>query len=138
MDVHNPEQRSYNMSRIRSKNTKPEVLLRKALWNNGIRYSLHSKKLPGSPDIVITKHRIAVFVHGCFWHRHQGCKYTTTPETRKEFWEAKFSENIARDKRNYKALIEMKWKVLIVWECEVKNEFEKTINKVIDFIRETK
>lgn len=119
MDRISPEKRSWNMSRIRSRNTRPELQLRKALHKMGFRYRLHEKKLPGSPDLVFPKYRAVIFVHGCFWHRH-GCKQTTTPSTRKEFWLGKFKANVERDKRNVKKLRISGWRVLIIWECELK------------------
>jgi DNA mismatch endonuclease (patch repair protein) len=108
------------MSGIRSKNTKPELLLRRALHARGLRYRLHGAKLPGKPDLVFTKHQAVVFVHGCFWHRHRNCRFATTPATRPEFWTAKFSSNIERDKRNVAALLENGWRIATVWECALK------------------
>jgi len=116
MDVHSPEQRSFNMSRIRGKNTRPEIMVRRWLWANGYRYRLHRKDLPGKPDIVLPKYRAAIFVHGCFWHRH-GCKTTTTPSTNMEFWLKKFNDTINRDQLNIQTLLENGWRVGIVWEC---------------------
>jgi len=108
------------MSGIRSKNTKPELLLRRALHSRGLRYRLHGAKLPGKPDLVFAKHQAVVFVHGCFWHRHRNCCFATTPSTRPEFWTAKFSANIERDKRNIAALQQCGWRVATVWECALK------------------
>jgi len=116
------EQRSRNMSAIKSKNTKPEIAVRKLLHSMGYRYRLHRKDLPGSPDIVLPKYKTVIFVHGCFWHRHQNCKYASTPKTRQEFWEAKFRENINRDKKHQENLSSMGWKIIIVWECEIKDQ----------------
>ena len=116
------EQRSRNMSAIKSKNTKPEIKVRKVLHSMGYRFRLHSKDLPGSPDIVLPKYKTVIFVHGCFWHRHENCKYASTPKTRKEFWEAKFRENINRDKKHQENLSSMGWKIIIVWECEIKDK----------------
>ena len=99
------EQRSRNMSAIKSKNTKPEIKVRKALHSMGYRFRLHKKDLPGSPDIVLPKYKTVIFVHGCFWHRHQNCKYASNPKTRREFWEKKFKENIERDKKTQKILV---------------------------------
>lgn len=121
MDVHSPEQRSFNMSRIRGKDTRPEMMVRRWLWVNGYRYRLHRIDLPGKPDIVLPKYRAAIFVHGCFWHRH-GCSMTTTPESRKDFWLAKFSDNISRDKRNVEALLEKSWRVMVIWECSLRGK----------------
>ena len=116
------EQRSRNMSAIKSKNTKPEIAVRKVLHSMGYRFRLHGKDLPGSPDIVLPKYRTVIFVHGCFWHRHENCKYATTPKTREEFWESKFKENVIRDKSNQKKLSAIGWKIIIVWECEIKDK----------------
>lgn len=108
------------MAGIRSKNTKPELLLRRALHARGLRYRLHGAKLPGKPDLVFAKHQAVVFVHGCFWHRHSNCRFATTPATRPEFWTAKFSTNIERDKRNVAALVDNGWRIATVWECALK------------------
>ena len=113
--------RSKNMSAIKSKNTKPEIIVRKFLHSKGYRFRIHRKDLPGSPDIVLPKYKTVVFVHGCFWHRHEGCKYKTMPITRKEFWENKFNQNIKRDKNNFKELEKLNWKVFVIWECQIKN-----------------
>ena len=107
------------MSRIRGKNTTPERVVRSELHSRGFRFRIHRKDLPGSPDIVLPKYRTVIFVHGCYWHRHEGCKYATTPKSNVEFWLNKFNENTQRDSRNQKALKELGWKVLIVWECEI-------------------
>ena len=117
------EKRSRNMSAIKSKNTKPEIAVRKVLHSMGYRFRLHSKDLPGSPDIVLPKYKTVIFVHGCFWHRHENCKYASTPKTRQEFWEAKFRENINRDKLNQENLFSKGWKIIIVWECEIKDKY---------------
>jgi DNA mismatch endonuclease (patch repair protein) len=132
MDVHSPETRTYNMSRIKGKNTKPEIAIRKWLWSRGYRYRLHVKGLPGKPDIVLTRLKTIVFVHGCYWHRHPGCKYAYEPKSRVEFWTAKFVNNIDRDKRNQEALIELGWHVVVIWECETKNTIclERLINEL--------
>ncbi|MDX5933161.1 very short patch repair endonuclease [Acidithiobacillus thiooxidans] len=116
--------RSWNMSRIRSKDTKPELLVRSLLHCDGYRFRIHKSGLPGKPDIVLAKHKTVVFVHGCFWHRHNGCSDATTPKTRTVFWKNKFEENMARDKRTVAALIALNWNVVIVWECELKNPNE--------------
>ena len=116
------EKRSRNMSAIKSKNTKPEIAVRKLLHSMGYRFRLHRKDLPGSPDIVLPKYKTVIFVHGCFWHRHKNCKYASTPKTRQEFWEAKFRENINRDKLNQENLSSKGWKIIVVWECEIKDK----------------
>lgn len=119
-DIVDAETRSRLMAGIRSKNTKPELLLRRALHARGLRYRLHGAKLPGKPDLVFAKHQAVIFVHGCFWHRHSNCRFATTPSTRSEFWTAKFSANIERDKRNVAALLENGWRIATVWECALK------------------
>lgn len=111
------------MGRIKSKDTNPELIVRSILHGLGYRFTINgpkNRKLPGRPDIVLPKYRTAVFVHGCFWHRHKGCKETTTPKTRKEWWQAKFDGNVARDRRNQRALKEAGWNVIVVWACELK------------------
>ena len=123
------EQRSRNMSAIKSKNTKPEITLRKLLHSMGYRFRLHRKDLPGSPDIVLPKYKTVIFVHGCFWHRHENCKYATTPKTRKEFWEKKFRENINRDNLNQANLSLKGWKIIIIWECQLKGDIKKLIRE---------
>ena len=125
------EQRSRNMSAIKSKNTKPEIAVRKLLHSMGYRFRLHRKDLPGSPDIVLPKYKTVIFVHGCFWHRHENCKYASTPKTRKEFWNKKFNDNILRDKKNLEILSSLGWKIIIIWECETKN-IENLRDKIID------
>ena len=127
------EQRSRNMSAIKSKNTKPEIIVRKLLHSKGYRFRLHKKDLPGSPDIVLPKYKTVIFVHGCFWHRHQNCKYASNPKTRREFWEKKFKENIERDKKTQEKLKNLGWKTKIVWECEIKKQ-DKLIKKIEDFL----
>lgn len=121
MDVHSPEQRSYNMSMIKCKNTKPELLVRKWLWAQGYRYRLHRKDLPGKPDIVFPKIKKVIFVHGCFWHKHN-CKYFRLPKTNTDFWEEKISENVRRDQQHYQALIAGGWDYFIIWGCELKTK----------------
>jgi DNA mismatch endonuclease (patch repair protein) len=109
------------MSRIRSSDTKPEIALRKALHGLGFRFRLHDRRLPGKPDIVLPKHLTVIFVHGCFWHRHPGCKVATTPKTNTDFWIDKFDRNQSRDTRNSEALAAAGWRVIVVWECELSN-----------------
>lgn len=115
------------MSKIRSKNTIPELLTRKALWKMGYRYRIHYKELSGSPDIVITKNKTVIFVHGCFWHRHAGCNEASRPKTNSEFWEAKIKANVIRDKKNISAIKKLGWQVIIVWECELSNNINNNI-----------
>lgn len=121
-DVLTPEQRHYNMSRIRGKDTKPEEIVRKYLFSKGLRYRKNDKRYPGHPDIVLPKYKTVVFVHGCFWHMHEGCRYARLPKTNTEFWKEKLSRNRERDKNEQKILREMGWKVLVVWECELKKD----------------
>jgi DNA mismatch endonuclease (patch repair protein) len=125
------EERSKLMSHIRSVNTKPEVALRHALWQRGFRYRVNVKNLPGSPDIVLSKHRTVVFVHGCFWHAHKGCKISHLPQTNTEFWLAKVTRNQERDQEVWRQLEAKGWAVVIVWECELaKSMFNDTVEKV--------
>lgn len=121
-DVVNRETRSRMMAGIRGKNTRPEMRVRRYLHATGLRFRLHDRALPGSPDLVFTSHRIAVFVHGCFWHRHPFCKYATMPAERREFWLEKFGKNIVRDQRNLLALGQAGWTPLVIWECETRSE----------------
>ena len=119
-DIKSPEQRSLNMSKIRSKNTKPEEYIRKLLFNHGYRYRKNVKNVPGHPDAWLAKYNVALFVNGCFWHRHPGCKYAYTPKSRVEFWNRKFENNIARDKVVRDQLQEQGIRSLVIWECTVK------------------
>ena len=125
MDVHNKEIRSYNMSRIKGKKIKPEEVVAKYLFANGFRYRRNVKGLPGTPDIVLKKYRTVIFVNGCFWHCHEGCKWFVLPETNAEFWKKKFDFNRERDKQNYKKLQDDGWNVIIVWECEIRHSDRK-------------
>ncbi len=120
MDIKTPEERSKNMSAIHSKNTKPEIYFRKLLFGRGYRYSLNSSKIPGHPDLYLRKYNTAIFVNGCFWHRHLGCKYAYMPKSRVEFWRKKFDGNVKRDQRTYAELKEKNIKCLVVWECTLK------------------
>jgi DNA mismatch endonuclease, patch repair protein len=114
--------RSWNMSRIKSRDTSPELKVRSVLHSSGYRFRLHRKDLPGKPDIVLPRYRTVIFVHGCFWHRHLDCKYAYTPKSNIEFWEKKFTANIQRDLRSKKLLQEQGWTVIVVWECQVNNQ----------------
>ncbi len=120
-DILTPEKRSWNMGRIKGFNTKPEKIVRSLLHGMGFRFRLHRKDLPGKPDIVLPKYKTVVFVHGCYWHRHAGCKYAYTPKSRVDFWMAKFEGTVKRDGKNYRLLRELGWNVIVVWECELKN-----------------
>ncbi|HWD88630.1 MAG TPA: DNA mismatch endonuclease Vsr [Mucilaginibacter sp.] len=128
-DVHSKETRSYNMSRIRSKDTRPEMLVRRFLHKNGFRYRLHVKNLPGKPDIVLSKYKTVIFIHGCFWHGHEGCKYYVVPKTRTEWWLQKIGTNIMNDTNAEIALKSAGWKIIKIWECQVKkSEIETTLS----------
>lgn len=118
MDILSKEKRSWNMSRIRGKNTTPELVVRSKLHDMGYRFRLHSTKLPGKPDIVLPKYRTVIFVHGCFWHRHKGCRYAYTPKSRVDFWKKKFEGNVNRFKRVENLLKQEGWNVAVIWECE--------------------
>ena len=120
------------MAAIKSKDTVPEKIIRSFLHRKGFRFSLHDKSLPGSPDIKLTKYRTVVFENGCFWHRHEGCRMAYNPKSRTEFWEKKFRENVERDARNYRELEEQGWRVIVVWECQVKDRsFEQWLPEEI-------
>jgi DNA mismatch endonuclease (patch repair protein) len=128
-DVHDTETRSYNMSRVRSKDTKPEMLVRKYLHGQGFRYRLHVAMLPGKPDIVLPKYKTVIFIHGCFWHGHKGCHYFILPKTRTEWWLQKIKGNQRNDQLHQIQLNVLGWKVITVWECELKKrKREETLN----------
>lgn len=131
-DKHTPEQRRFNMQQIKGTNTKPEILLRKLLFSKGFRYRINNKNLPGKPDIVLKKYKTVIFVNGCFWHGHENCRYYVIPKTRTEFWTDKINGNKKRDKKNTELLIKMGWKVITVWECELKKDkVDQTIEQLI-------
>ena len=137
MDVKSKEARSYNMSRIRNKDTKPEELVRKYLFSRGFRYRKNDAHLPGKPDIVLPKYRTVIFVNGCFWHKHNNCKYFVWPHNNADYWRTKIERNVLRDKEHTKTLQDMGWQVLVIWECELKPkcqqdtliELEKSIRR---------
>ena len=133
-DVHSPERRSNNMRAIRSKNTAPEIQIRKLLFTLGFRYRLHVRGMPGKPDLVLAKHRIVVFVHGCFWHGH-GCYLFRLPQTRPEFWKTKIEQNRLRDVRDVDALVKAGWRVITVWECAVKGRLRWTDKNLGRFLQ---
>jgi len=131
-DVHDKQTRSYNMSQIKGKDTKPEIMVRKFLFANRFRYKLHDKKLSGKPDIVLPKLRTAIFVHGCFWHGHEDCKYFVVPKTRRKFWLDKINGNKKRDEENFLSLKNEGWKVFSIFECELKGtKQERTLKKIL-------
>ena len=140
-DIVSPEKRSQNMSAIRSKNTKPEMYLRKLLFAQGYRYRIADKSVPGHPDIFLRKYNTAIFVNGCFWHRHPGCKFAYTPKSRVEFWQKKFDDNVRRDSVVKAELLEHGIKLLTVWECAIRRmqrdkiEEERALAKIIFFIK---
>lgn len=124
------------MSHVRGKDTKPEVMVRQFLFAQGFRYRLYRKDLPGKPDIVLPKYKTVIFINGCFWHGHSGCKYATIPEANHDFWLAKISGNIERDKSNHAKLFELGWKVIEIWQCELKPKFrEQTLNNLLTELR---
>lgn len=133
-DVHTPEQRSYNMSQIKGRDTKPEKTLRSLLHRNGFRFRIHYSKLPGRPDIVLPKYRSVIFVHGCFWHRHPRCRYAYTPKSRTEFWNEKLNGNVERDRENISLLRKAGWYPIIVWECELNKNADAVLTKISDVL----
>ena len=138
MDIISKEKRSWNMSRIISKDTKPEKIVRSLLHRMGYRFRLHVQDLPGKPDIVLPRHKTVIFVHGCFWHRHPKCKYAYTPKSRIEFWSKKFEDNIARFRVVKKELVHIKWKVVVIWECEIEKNPDWIKDKLYKFLRDAK
>jgi len=133
----NRSKRSFNMSRIRGKDTKPELVVRKILFKNGYRYRLHSNRVVGKPDIIFEKRKKIIFVHGCFWHRHENCKYSTLPKTNKSFWNRKFDDNVRRDKYVRKQLLEMGYELMVIWECQTKN-ISDLETELLDFVGQVK
>lgn len=134
-DVMSADKRSALMSRIKGKNTKPEMLVRRALWHAGLRYRLHARHLPGRPDLVLPRWRAVVFVHGCFWHQHPGCPLAAVPATRPDFWQSKLAGNRQRDDRAREALVNAGWRVAVVWECALRRSPETTVRDLIEWIR---
>ncbi|WP_261521690.1 very short patch repair endonuclease [Burkholderia multivorans] len=121
MDKLTPEERSQLMAKVKSKNTTPEMIVRKLVFSMGYRYRLHDEKLPGKPDLVFPGKRKVILINGCFWHRHQGCKFASTPQSRTDYWERKFERTVERDKKNIEELTSLGWECLVIWECELKN-----------------
>ena len=135
-DVHSPETRSFNMSQIKGKNTKPEELVRRYLFSRGFRYRKNVNTLPGKPDIVLPKYKTCIFVNGCFWHKHEGCRYFVWPKNNAEFWKKKITGNVERDLRQQNELRLLGWNVVVIWECELKKDrFNETMASVEDKIR---
>ncbi len=116
-DIVDKRTRSRMMAGIKGKDTRPEMIVRRFLHSEGFRYRVHDSKLPGKPDVVLPKYKLAIFVHGCFWHRHRGCKYATNPDQNRAQWQEKFRQNIERDQKQVKQLLDQGWRVLIIWEC---------------------
>ena len=124
------------MSHIKSKNTKPEILVRRFLFANGYRFRLHRKDLPGKPDIVLPKYKTVIFINGCFWHGHPDCKYATIPETNRKFWSKKISGNMERDKVTFSVLEKMGWRVIVIWQCELKPKTkDQTLQNLISTLK---
>jgi len=119
------------MRQIKGKDTRIEVMVRHYLFQQGFRFRKNDKRYPGKPDIVLPKYKTAIFVHGCFWHRHEGCKYATNPKTREEYWTAKFARNVENDKKHKAELEALGWKVIVLWECELKKDFEAVMQNLI-------
>lgn len=129
------EHRSWNMSRIRNKDTKIEVIVRKYLFSKGYRFRKNDKRYPGKPDIVLPKYHVVIFVNGCFWHQHPGCKNATMPKSNTEFWQKKLERNVSNDVNNIKILSEMGWHVITLWECELEKDFEGCMERVLTEIK---
>lgn len=139
MDVHSKEIRSYNMSKIRSENTKPEIKVRKYLFSKGFRYRKNDKRYPGKPDIVLPKYNTMVFINGCFWHMQIGCSDFSLPKTNTDFWKKKLENNKRRDENVVQQLQKMNWNVIVLWQCELKGEnFDNTMEKLVKSLRENK
>jgi DNA mismatch endonuclease (patch repair protein) len=130
MDIWSKQKRSEVMSKIRGKNTKPELILRSLLFKQGYRFKVHQKDLPGKPDIVLPKFKTTIFVHGCFWHHHKGCRDGRIPSTNKEFWDKKIRRNIIKDRENMKELKKDNWTVIVIWECDIEKHPDKVINYI--------
>ncbi len=136
MDIWSKQKRSEVMSKIRGKNTKPEMILRSQLFRQGFRFRVHQKDLPGTPDIVLAKYKTVIFVHGCFWHYHKACREGRIPLTNSKFWKEKLQRNITKDEANIKALKKDKWKVFVIWECEIEKQLERTMTKLMVKIKQ--
>ena len=130
-----PEHRSWNMSRIKGKDTKIEVMVRKFLFAHGFRFRKNDKRYPGKPDVILPKYHAAIFVNGCFWHQHKGCKNATVPKTRTEFWKEKLEKNVENDEKHVKELESLGWHVITLWECELEGDFEARMNDVVNELK---
>ena len=131
-----PEKRSWNMARIKGKDTSIEVKVRKFLFSQGFRYRKNAAMLPGKPDIVLPRYHVVVFIHGCFWHRHPNCKRASTPKSRLEYWLPKFEKNVENDKKHCEELHKLGWRTIIIWECEVNKDFENTMERLVKEIKQ--
>ncbi|MFC1621239.1 very short patch repair endonuclease [Candidatus Omnitrophota bacterium] len=136
VDILSKDKRSWNMSRIRDKNTKPELAVRSFLHQNGFRFRIHKRSLPGKPDIVLPRYKLVIFVHGCFWHRHKGCKGATVPKTRVSFWQKKFVDNIKRFGKVKARLKKSGWGNLVIWECEIANK--RKLSKILSTLKQSR
>ena len=135
MDVVSKKTRSRMMAGIRGRDTSPEMKVRRMLHRHGFRYRLHKKDLPGKPDLVLPRYRLCIFVHGCFWHRHQNCKYATSPKTRTSFWQDKFAQNVSRDIRNKELLLSQGWRIFELWECGIRGP-EQELLFILDAVKD--
>lgn len=131
-DIKTPEQRSYNMAATKGKNTKPETIVRKYLFSEGFRYRKNDKRYPGTPDVVLPKYKTMIFVNGCFWHGHEGCKYFVWPKNNEKFWRKKITANIERDRRDFSQLEALGWNVIVIWECQLK---PKTVKETLENLK---
>lgn len=132
MDSVSSEQRSWNMSRIKAKDTKIEVLVRQYLFSKGYRFRKNDKRYPGKPDVVLPKYKTVIFVNGCFWHMHKNCKYGRIPKSNVDYWKLKLERNVQNDKKHYKELEKEGWRVIVLWECELKKDFDAIMEKIIE------
>ena len=135
MDTISSEHRSWNMSRIRGKDTKIEVAVRQYLFAAGLRYRKNDKRYPGKPDIVLPKYKVAIFINGCFWHSHQNCKFARVPKSNIEYWQKKLTRNVENDELHNQQLLSMGWYPITLWECDLKRDFQKTMAQTLDIIR---
>lgn len=135
MDVLTPEQRSWTMSRVKGKDTKIKIQVRSYLFLKGYRFRKNDKRYPGKPDVVLPKYKTVIFVNGCFWHQHPGCKHSKLPETNNEYWKEKLQKNVVNDQMHTKQLQDMGWRVIVLWECELKKDFDNQMKKVISALQ---
>lgn len=136
MDSINQEKRSWNMAQIKSQDTTIEIAVRKYLFSKGFRYRKNDKRFPGKPDIVLPKYKTVIFINGCFWHMHSGCKHGRLPKSNVEYWKDKLDKNVANDKKHIQQIIDMGWEPVVLWECELKTDFAMTMDKLIRHLQE--